>query len=200
MDAAAWDAKYAAAELLWSVGPNRFVAEECEPLTPGSAVDLAAGEGRNALWLASLGWRVTAVDFSGVAIARGSELPGADAVTWVVDDATTWRPPSPVDLVVAAYLQLPTPDLAAAVDTAVDALAPGGTLVWVAHDRSNVEHGVGGPRDPTVLPTAPELSAELSAAGRRLGAEVEVRRAERVERTTDVGTALDCLVVARRVS
>lgn len=55
---------------MWSSGPNRFVAEECADLVPGRALDLACGEGRNALWLAEAGWTVTAVDFSAVAIGR----------------------------------------------------------------------------------------------------------------------------------
>jgi SAM-dependent methyltransferase len=198
VDAAAWDAKYAATEQLWSVGPNTFVSAECGHLRPGTAVDLAAGEGRNALWLASLGWRVTAVDFSPVAIERGSRLPGADAVRWVVDDVTTWRAPSPVDLVVVAYLQLPAAELGAAVRSAVGALAPGGRLVWVAHDRSNVADGVGGPQDPSVLSTATEVAEHVAAAASDLGVAVELRRADTVERPVGDRVALDCLVVARR--
>jgi 2-polyprenyl-3-methyl-5-hydroxy-6-metoxy-1,4-benzoquinol methylase len=63
MDAQAWDERYTASELLWSATPNQFVAAELSDLAPGRAVDLAAGEGRNALWLAERGWHVTAVDF-----------------------------------------------------------------------------------------------------------------------------------------
>jgi 2-polyprenyl-3-methyl-5-hydroxy-6-metoxy-1,4-benzoquinol methylase len=74
MDARAWDERYAAAELVWSREPNQFVAAELGDLPPGSAVDLAAGEGRNAIWLASLGWSVTAVDFSRVALDKGARL------------------------------------------------------------------------------------------------------------------------------
>jgi len=56
MDADAWDQRYAASELVWSREPNQFVASELADLPPGTAVDLAAGEGRNAIWLASRGW------------------------------------------------------------------------------------------------------------------------------------------------
>jgi len=73
MDAAAWDAKYAAAGagLLWSATPNRFLVQETEGLAPGRALDLACGEGRNALWLAAQGWQATGIDFSATALARG---------------------------------------------------------------------------------------------------------------------------------
>ncbi len=74
MDAHAWDDRYAAAELVWSVEPNQFVAAECADLPPGRAVDLAAGEGRNAIWLARRGWSVTAVDFSQVGLDKGRKL------------------------------------------------------------------------------------------------------------------------------
>ena len=70
MDAKDWDERYAATELVWSAEPNRFVAELVSPLTPGTAVDIAAGEGRNAIWLAQQGWTVTATDYSSVAVER----------------------------------------------------------------------------------------------------------------------------------
>ncbi len=72
MDASAWDARYAASDLVWSASPNRFVVEELAYVRPGRAVDLACGEGRNAIWLAQLGWQVTAVDFSQVALDKGA--------------------------------------------------------------------------------------------------------------------------------
>ena len=65
-----WDARYAAVENLWAAKPNRFLVAEVEDLEPGRALDLACGEGQNAIWLATLGWRVTGVDYSEVAIAK----------------------------------------------------------------------------------------------------------------------------------
>ncbi|MBA3605714.1 MAG: class I SAM-dependent methyltransferase, partial [Acidimicrobiia bacterium] len=60
MDANGWNARYTGQELVWSAGPNRFVAEEVAGLAPGTALDVACGEGRNAIWLAQQGWRVQA--------------------------------------------------------------------------------------------------------------------------------------------
>ena len=74
MDATAWDARYAGADLVWSSTPNRFVEELVAPMVPGRALDLAAGEGRNALWLAERGWDVTSADFSAVAVERAREI------------------------------------------------------------------------------------------------------------------------------
>ncbi len=90
MDAEAWDERYAATELVWSAGPNQFVEAECADLPPGSALDLAAGEGRNAIWLARRGWRVTASDFSQVALDKGRQVAGDVDIAWVCADATSW--------------------------------------------------------------------------------------------------------------
>ena len=102
MQAADWDARYAAQQQ-WSAEPNALVAELLADLPPGAAVDLAAGEGRHALWLAGRGWRVTAVDFSATGLDRGRSRPGADRVTWVTADVLTWNaPPGSLDLVLVA--------------------------------------------------------------------------------------------------
>ena len=161
MDADAWDRRYADTELVWSATPNQFVAEELAELPPGRAVDLASGEGRNAIWLARRGWEVTAVDFSRVGLDKGRELAGDTPVEWVCADATTWRDPAAYDLVLLAYLQLPADERRAAVRHAFEALRDGGTFLLVAHDSTNLVEGTGGPQDPAVLMTAEDVLADL---------------------------------------
>lgn len=179
MDAREWDERYAASDLVWSAGPNRFVEAECADLPPGRAVDLAAGEGRNAIWLADRGWHVTAVDFSAVALDKGARVhadsASAGRVEWVCADATTWTGEG-YDLAVVAYLQLSAGPRAAAVRNAFDALAPGGTFLLVAHDSTNLAEGTGGPQDPDVLYTAQDVLADLA------GREYDVVHAGRVDR------------------
>jgi 2-polyprenyl-3-methyl-5-hydroxy-6-metoxy-1,4-benzoquinol methylase len=106
MDAEDWNRRYADAELVWSAEPNVFVARHLADLPPGSALDLACGEGRNALWLAGRGWRVTAVDFSDVALSKGrrrAEELGIE-IDWHCADVTTWQPPTAGrDLVLLAH-------------------------------------------------------------------------------------------------
>lgn len=195
MDAETWDERYAASELVWSAGPNQFVADALGDLPPGRAVDLAAGEGRNAIWLARRGWAVTAVDFSRVALEKGRKVAGDTDIEWVCADATTWRPDEPVDLVVVAYLHLPADQRRAAVRGAVGSLAPGGTFFLVGHDSTNIAEGTGGPQDPSVLSTADDVLADLG------GLDVDVVRAERVARRVEPEhggepdrVAWDCLV------
>ncbi|WFE40009.1 class I SAM-dependent methyltransferase [Micromonospora sp. WMMD998] len=199
MDSHAWNERYAnASGLVWSAEPNRFVVESVAGLSPGSALDMAAGEGRNAVWLAGQGWRVNAVDFSTVAVERGRELAAARgvAVDWRIADVTAYRPvPGSYDLVLISYLHLPAADFAGVLAAARSALRPGGTLVVVGHDLANLDGGTGGPQDPSVLLT-PEAVVD-GLAGLR------IRRAETARRpvpTTDGGTvdALDTVVVANR--
>lgn len=194
MDAEAWDTRYAESARVWSAGPNQFVAAELADLAPGRAVDLAAGEGRNAIWLASLGWQVTAIDFSRVAIERGRAL--SDEVSWMVGDALDVPLPEPLDLALISYLQLPHDEMREVVARAYAALAPGGTFFLICHDASNLRDGVGGPQQPEVLSDADDVLGWLGV-GR------EVVRAERVERQVELDgeprTAYDVLVrVVRR--
>ncbi|MBC9734908.1 SAM-dependent methyltransferase [Nocardioides marmotae] len=209
MDAEAWDERYAASDLVWSAGPNVFVEAECSGLPAGRALDLAAGEGRHALWLARRGWRVTALDFSAVALDKGRQVAEgsglADAITWVRADATTWRPPAGTtyDLALLAYLQLPPAQRRAAARGAYDALAPGGALLVVAHDRTNSTEGVGGPQDPEVLMSAEDVLGDLT------GLPHEVEHAGRAGRRVEPGhgaddaparTAWDCVVRVHRAA
>jgi len=191
-----WDERYAGREYLWDVGPNQFVEQHLAGLALGTAIDLAAGEGRNAVWLARQGWRVAAVDFSQVGLDKARRLAAdhgvADSVEIVEADALTYQPPEPVDLVIIAYLQLPSGQQRVALEHAATWLRPGGSLLVVAHDLTNVEGGYGGPSDPD---HCYELDATVAAL-----AGLEIATAEIAERhvDTDEGpcTALDTLVIA----
>jgi SAM-dependent methyltransferase len=197
MQRADWDRRYTESGLLWSSQPNRFLVAEVEGLPPGRALDLACGEGRNAVWLARRGWRVTGVDYSQVAIAKAQEQArsaGVD-VAWVVADLLEYRPaPGAFDLVIAFYLQVPAAERARILSAAVEAVATGGTFLLVGHDSRNPAAGYGGPRDPAVLYTPEDVAAELPG--------LDVERAELVERPVEtpdgVRVALDALVRAHR--
>jgi SAM-dependent methyltransferase len=164
VDAREWDERYAATELVWSAGPNCFVAAELGGLPPGRALDLGAGEGRNAIWLAERGWQVTAVDFSGVALAKGAKLAASRGVSvdWVQADLTAYDPPTGgFDLVLLAYVHLPPGQWHAVLASAARALAPGGTLFVVGHDADNIADGYGGPQVPEILHRADDVAAAL---------------------------------------
>jgi SAM-dependent methyltransferase len=194
-----WDERYGTEELIWKADPNRFLVEELQALAPGRALDVACGEGRNAVWLASKGWHVTGVDFSRAGLAKAQRLAtdrGVE-VAWVEADVVEWQPPSAsFDVVVVLYLHLPAEQRRQALARSAAALAPGGILLVVGHDVSNLLKGTGGPQDPAVLFGPEQIVEDLPG--------LQIERAERVTRTvvTEAGkaTAVDALVRAVRAS
>jgi SAM-dependent methyltransferase len=173
MDSAGWDQRYAASALVWSAAPNRWLVAELAQLDPpeprARALDLAAGEGRNALELARRGWHVVASDFSQVALDKGQALSGHEPaevqarLTWRHEDLVDWVPdPGEAHLVLLAYLHLRADDRQAVLHRAADALAPGGSLLVIGHARDNIALGTGGPQDPSVLYSPADLTADLA--------------------------------------
>jgi SAM-dependent methyltransferase len=149
MDPSEWDERYQAKAMLWSRGPNSFVESRLRDAEPGVGLDLACGEGRNAIWLATKGWDMTGVDFSEVAIERGRVL--SKDVEFVHEDVFVWEPHRPFDLILIAYLQVEADPLSELVARAANWLEPGGELFMVGHDLSNLDEGVGGPQVPERL-------------------------------------------------
>jgi SAM-dependent methyltransferase len=190
-----WDRRYAAVENLWAVKPNRFLVGEAADLEPGRALDLACGEGQNAIWLATLGWEVTGVDYSEVAIAKArarAERDGAP-VDFVCADLLEYEPPAGAfDLVLLLYFHIPAADRRDVLVKAAGALAPGGTALVIGHDLTNLTHGVGGPSDPSLLSSPDELASELPG--------LEIQKATTILRDVDGEDrdAIDNLVRARR--
>ena len=192
-----WDRRYAGSELIWSAAPNRFAEAELRDLPPGRALDLGAGEGRNAIWLAGRGWQVTAVDFSAAGLDKGRRLAASRGVSvdWVHADVLSYQPGAGAfQLVLIAYLQMPAAELTGVLRGAARALAPGGTLLVIGHDVDNLTEGAGGPQDPAVLYTPGLITGALDG--------LAVLRAGQVRRpllTGDSGRqAVDTLVRAVR--
>ena len=200
MDRQQWDERYSGAEFEWSMHPNQFAAAELAGLPPGRALDLAAGEGRNSVWLAERGWSVTAVDFSRVGLAKGRRLGAARGladgqVDWVAADLSEYQPArGAYELVLIAYLQVDAALRARVLAGAAAALVRGGTLLVIGHDLANLTEGVGGPQSPDVLYTPEAITAGLP--GLRIVRAERVRRA--VERDGGQATAVDTLVRADR--
>lgn len=199
MDSEDWNGRYGTTELVWTAKPNQFLVAEVEALVPGTALDLGAGEGRNAVWLAQQGWRVTAVDFSDVGLAKAAQLAAGAGVevTAVYADVTAYNPPpGGFDLVAVLYLHLRAAQRSDVYRRAAKAVAPGGALLVVGHDASNLADGHGGPQDPGVLFSPEDVTADIAGCG------LVVDKAERVQRKVDTPegerVAVDALVRARR--
>jgi SAM-dependent methyltransferase len=206
MNAADWDERYRAATThrhgrVWSSDPQQVVQELVQDLTPGSALDLGAGDGRNSVFLAQAGWEVTAVDFSaeGIRLARQRAEKVGVAATWLVADARSYAPDREFDLVIATYLHLSEAESRAVLSAAATWVAPGGHLLVLGHDKANLEAGAPGPSDPDVLYT-PELLASCAVG-------LAIERCERLFRDAgsdpegpddSAATAVDTLLFASR--
>lgn len=132
-----WDHRYGATQM-WSGNPNGSLVRETESLAAGRALDVGAGEGGDAVWLAERGWAVTATDISSQALARVAAAAaerGLD-IACVHADATALDPfdGGRFDLVSAQYASIPRCPDGRGVRNLLDAVAPGGTLVMVGHD------------------------------------------------------------------
>jgi SAM-dependent methyltransferase len=179
-----WDRRWRERGFHCEDDPSDLLESELSDLAPGRALDLGCGAGRASIWLAGRGWRVTGVDFSEAALelARAS---GAD-VDWVPADLNDYEPePAASDLVLVLYVHLPAAERQALLARATDALAPGGTLVVVGHDLTNLGTGAPGPSNPDVLYTPETIADELPG--------LDVEKAERVG-----DEAIDTVVRARK--
>ena len=199
MSSEQWDERYSGDELVWSSTPNQFLVAGVVGFRAGRAVDLACGEGRNSIWLAEQGWDVTGVDFSPVGLAKAERFAELRGVTidWIESSVEDWTPPPDgFDLVAVLYLQLPQPARSVALAVAASAVAPGGTLVVVAHDADNLTRGYGGPPNADVLYRVSDVTEAAVDQG------LTVQRADQAVRVVDTPEgpreAIDTVVTARR--
>lgn len=136
MDVQRWDEMYRSRDQIFSGNPNGVLVAETIDLSPGKALDVGCGEGADALWLARRGWQVTAVDVSETALQRAAaaatDIKGR--VSWARADLTTTPPPADAfDLVSIQYFPLRRRPGHATLRGLLDAVAPGGTLLFATH-------------------------------------------------------------------
>ena len=159
-----WDDRYANSALVWSAEPNQLFSKEIQSLPPGRALDVACGEGRNAIWLAEQGWDVTAVDFSETGITKGKQIAEKRGVklNWIVEDVSIWQlPVNEYDLVAILYLHTDSEERARWLGNVIWSVKRDGTFIYIAHDPSNIEDGVGGPQNLDLLPCVDEITDAL---------------------------------------
>ena len=199
-----WDDLYRAREQVWSGRANPVLVEVVDPMTPGTALDLGCGEGGDAVWLATRGWRVSATDVSEVAMARGQEAAKTagldDRIDWQTHDLSETFPSGSFDLVSAQFLHSPIEFARERVLlAAAQAVSPGGLLLVVGHaafppwSHSHNHHDV-----HFASPQETIASLELTPGKWRVDrAEVAERQATGPDGT--VGMLADCIVAVSRL-
>lgn len=182
---------------MFAAEPNVFLVSEAGALEPGAALDLGCGQGRNAVWLAERGWKVTGVDFSEFALRRAAgfaESRGVE-VEWVAADLSSYRPPEGrFGLVIVMYLHLPWQTMRKVLAAGAAAVAPGGTMLVVGHHRDNLGSGTPGPSNPGLLHDPGEVAEALGG----LAADRADRVTQAIEVDGEVRIAVDSLVRAHR--
>lgn len=151
--------------------PNPYLAVETANLAEGRALDAGCGAGAEAIWLASAGWHVTAVDISVAALVRAAERAAtsgvSDRIHWIETDLSTWNPENQLDLVMSHYAHPAMPQLEfyARISTWVK---PGGTLLLVGHLHTSDVTSHHHPPPTAASVTAEGITARLGTTDWRI--------------------------------
>jgi SAM-dependent methyltransferase len=160
-----WDQRFAEPGYKYGTEPNAFLMEQAARLTaPADVLVPGDGEGRNGVWLARQGHRVTAVDYSPVGLdkARALAKTCGVALTTTLADLGEWAPPpAAFDAVALVFTHLPGAIRQEAHRRLVAGLRPGGWLVLEAFHPLQLAHASGGPKDPDMLYTPEQLDADF---------------------------------------
>ncbi len=146
-----WDERYGAdAAYVYGRRPNAFFAEVVDAHAPGRLLTVAGGEGRNAVYAAARGWRVTATDFSAVARDKALRLAGEAGVAleYRIADATAYHTDERFDLIALVFLHLGPEDRRSAFRRYASFLAPGGRLALILYHPDQLGKPSGGPKAP----------------------------------------------------
>jgi len=158
-----WDDRYRVDEYVYGTEPNDFLREAAPRIPPGSVVCLADGEGRNAVFLASLGHRVTSVDLSMEGLRKAERLAqqrGVD-IEFVHADLADYDLPGALSGIVSIFAHVPPTIRARIHAQSPNALVEGGAFVLEAYRPEQLAFDTGGPRNAALLPTLQELEQEL---------------------------------------
>ena len=173
-----WDQNFSAPGYKYGTAPNVFLADQCTRLkVPSDVLVPGDGEGRNGVWLAQQGHRVTAIDSSQVGLEKARSLASERGVTlsFVLADLSDWTPqPNSSDALVLVYLHLPPSMRAQAHHRLFQALRPGGLVIVEAFHPLQVHHTSGGPKDVAMLYTLDILRQDFPGSEELLANEGEI--------------------------
>lgn len=170
-----WNQRYASDEFAYGTEPNSFLAQNANILI-GPVLSLAEGEGRNAVFLASLGLDVLGVDGSEVGLAKAQKLATSRGLvirTEVADLATYEPPENFYGSVVSISAHLPS-DIRKRLHRLVErCLKPGGIILLEAYTKAQVARNTGGPKDLDMLMARMDLEKEFPNCEPILSQEIE---------------------------
>ncbi len=170
-----WNERFASDDFAYGTEPNSFLAQNAGILT-GPVLSLAEGEGRNAVFLASLGLEVHGVDGSEVGLAKAQKLAAARGVairTEVVDLAVYEPPENTYGAVISIWAHLPSQIRKRLYPLVERSLKPGGIILLEAYSPAQLARSTGGPKDPDMLMSRADLEQEFPNCEPILSQEIE---------------------------
>lgn len=165
MNTTNWDQRYSEPGYTYGTTPNTFLVSVVNRIPPGRVLMLAEGEGRNAVYLASLGYRITAVDASAVGLGKALELAAERGVslTTVVADLDRFEiEPGQWDAIVSCFCHIPSAIRIPLHRKVVNGLKPGGVFVLEGFSKEQMDYDTGGPKSLDMLMSIEELLQELA--------------------------------------
>lgn len=156
-----WNNRYNSEEYFFGKEPNEFMKEEIEKLTPGKALFLGDGEGRNSVYASTLGWKVDAIDISDVGKDKANKLAQEKnvAINYQVTDAINYDyPQQTYNAIVIIYFHIEKKLREEFDKKIINALKPNGTLILLVYEEDHVKNGNGGPSDKNLLYTLKEIA------------------------------------------
>jgi SAM-dependent methyltransferase len=171
-----WDDRYRAEEYVYGTEPNAFLLENVQEIPSGDVLCIADGEGRNSVFLAKHGRRVSAIDLSEVGVAKARELARAGGVdiNFVVGDLRTYdMRVERWGAIVSIFAHMPPKVRSAVHAHVVTALVPGGVFLLEAYRPDQLGRGTGGPSLPEMMMTVEELRGDFAALDLMLVREVD---------------------------
>lgn len=192
-----WDERYASDDYRFGTRPNRFLVDCVAGLSPAKALALGEGEGRNAVFLAGLGFDVTAVDQSAVGLAKArrlAEMNGVRLHTITADLNDFLIQPAAWNLIINFFCHLPSAQRAPLHQRVTAGLVPGGAYVYEVFSPAQLQLATGGPTDRDLLVSLEEARRDLAALDLRVGREL-VRYCEEDDPSTPLMAVLQVLAV-----
>ena len=170
-----WDQRYASLDYVYGTQPNDFLRLNAARLPKSNILCLADGEGRNSVYLASLGYHVTAVDSSEVGLAKTQKLAseqGVSVTTVHADLADYDLGRGQWNGIVSIFCHLPVPLRRQVHSSIPTALAAGGVLLLEAYTPKQLEFKTGGPPNAALMMQSADLATELNPLYLNLNQEV----------------------------
>lgn len=176
-----WDERFSQPGFAYGQEPNDFLVAWAHEIPQGPVLSLAEGEGRNAVFLARRGFRVNAVDQSGVGLDKAAQLAARHGVKLelIQHDLSTYElGQETYSGLVSIFCHLPPEAMESLHHRCVQALKPGGVLILEGFSVRQGKYGSGGPHDAACRFTTEMMRTQLAGLHMQICRQVDRRLQE----------------------